>query len=217
MSRKVQLEYTGARNLLYSFTKSFVSFVEETRAVAESEANVLAALSEQFGIRLIETDSYDPDNIGFIKCASCVHVFCRYSHVLILFCYNQVEKGTLCRRTDRTSAEGPRVTGHVLSSAHLNNKCALTYLCLRKAVKCCDISHIPEDRYFVWRAKTWALKFEVVACNEHLCFYLQHNQLPTGLYTSTSRSPATKRTGTQFQIHTIHVYGRSCRYAFEVV
>ena len=66
---EVQLEYTGAKKLLSVFTKSFANFAQETRIIAKSETNVIAALGQKFGARLIQTDDYDPDNAGFIKFA----------------------------------------------------------------------------------------------------------------------------------------------------
>ena len=53
---KVQLEYTGEMKLFYPFTKSFIKFTREIGIVADSDANVLNVLEEQFGVRLIETN-----------------------------------------------------------------------------------------------------------------------------------------------------------------
>jgi hypothetical protein len=63
---EVQVEYTGDMKLLFPFTKSFIKFAKDTGIVADSKDDALNALEDQFNIKLVETNSYDPDDAGFI-------------------------------------------------------------------------------------------------------------------------------------------------------
>ena len=61
------MEETGKMKVLFDFMKSFAKFVTDTGIVAKSDGNAFAALGSKFGIQLIQTDDYDPDNVGFVK------------------------------------------------------------------------------------------------------------------------------------------------------
>ena len=90
------MEEIGKLRVLFDFTKSFVKFTTDSGIVAKLDGNTHAALGNKFGIQIIQTDDYDPDDVGFVKwlrkcqCMSCVKA------VLQLMCHSEVEKSVVC-------------------------------------------------------------------------------------------------------------------------
>ena len=65
-SIQVQLEYNSKPTIFYAFTKSFVTFLKDTGVSAHTTEDALSTLADEFGMRIVETDSIDVDKVPYV-------------------------------------------------------------------------------------------------------------------------------------------------------
>ena len=90
------MEEIGKLRVLFDFTKSFVKFTTDSGIVAKLDGNTHAALGNKFGIQIIQTDDYDPDDVGFVKWLRKCQFMISVKAVLQFMCPKKVEKSVVC-------------------------------------------------------------------------------------------------------------------------
>ena len=90
------MEEIGKLRVLFDFTKSFVKFTTDSGIVANLDGNDHAALENKFGIQIIQTDDYDPDDVGFVKWLRKCQLMICVKAVLQFMCNSEVEKSVVC-------------------------------------------------------------------------------------------------------------------------
>ena len=67
--KKVQLEYTSRPSILYDFKNVFVKFIQTTKDSVATDKDVLEDIADEYGMRIVETNQYDIDDVGFTRSA----------------------------------------------------------------------------------------------------------------------------------------------------
>jgi hypothetical protein len=66
----VQLNYSENKpSIVFRFKECFVKFMNEANDSHYSNKEVLERLANDYSMRIVETDSYDDDRVGFEKSA----------------------------------------------------------------------------------------------------------------------------------------------------
>ena len=90
------MEETGKLKVLFDFPKSFAKFATDTGIVANLDGNNLVLWGNTFGIQIVLSNEYDPDNVGFVRwLCKCQYMSC-VNGVLQYICYSKVEKSLIC-------------------------------------------------------------------------------------------------------------------------
>ena len=63
------MEYTSRPSILYDFKNIFVKFIQTTKDSGATNKDVLEQLADEYGMRIVETNQYDIDAVGFTRSA----------------------------------------------------------------------------------------------------------------------------------------------------
>ena len=72
------MEETGTLRVFLDFMQSIKNIATECGIVVNTDGHFRVASGNEFGIQIIQTNEFDPDNIGFVQwlctreCMSCV-------------------------------------------------------------------------------------------------------------------------------------------------
>ena len=59
------MEYNSKPSILYEFKDKFVEFMQTTNGCTNSDKKVVDDLAEDYNMRIVETNQYDVDNVGY--------------------------------------------------------------------------------------------------------------------------------------------------------
>ena len=73
---EVQLRFSEKPSIIFKFKEGIVKFINESNGGKSSDKHVLEKMADDYSMRIIETDMYDEDRVGFERSASAVSLIC---------------------------------------------------------------------------------------------------------------------------------------------